>query len=220
MARVMGYKMTHDTGFAPNPFFGFLTLATCKPSIRRTRLNGDWVAGFASRALVQNARACNVDVPYMGLVYLMQVTEDPMPLAEYFRDRRFAKKKPRPAALCPQRRCGDNIYASDGRGGFRQINNLYHGEDFLARDVGGRNVLISSNFWYFGHKAFVPEGGWSRFLGVDLPEVRNHFYCPDRFLSRILDYFHQKNFDCRFQLDPCMWPRPKSEANRGSYCGR
>nr|WP_269667332.1 hypothetical protein [Polaromonas naphthalenivorans] len=28
--------MTHDSGFAPNPFHGTLTLATCKPGIRRT----------------------------------------------------------------------------------------------------------------------------------------------------------------------------------------
>ncbi|WP_198140678.1 Nmad2 family putative nucleotide modification protein [Polaromonas naphthalenivorans] len=30
------YLMTHDSGFAPNPFHGTLTLATCKPGIRRT----------------------------------------------------------------------------------------------------------------------------------------------------------------------------------------
>ena len=46
---VMGYKLRHDTGFAPNPFHGFLTLATCKPAIRRCRAKGDWVAGFASK---------------------------------------------------------------------------------------------------------------------------------------------------------------------------
>ena len=28
--RLFAYKMTHDTGFAPNPFWGYLTLATCK----------------------------------------------------------------------------------------------------------------------------------------------------------------------------------------------
>ncbi|MGE3595803.1 MAG: hypothetical protein AB7N70_09645 [Dehalococcoidia bacterium] len=42
----MSYKMTHDTGFAPNPFWGCLTLATCKPGIRQTRGPGDWIAGF------------------------------------------------------------------------------------------------------------------------------------------------------------------------------
>ena len=32
--------MTHDTGFAPNPFFDVLTLATCKPGIRRVSRPG------------------------------------------------------------------------------------------------------------------------------------------------------------------------------------
>ena len=33
--RLFAYKMTHDTGFAPNPFWGWMTLATCKSQIRR-----------------------------------------------------------------------------------------------------------------------------------------------------------------------------------------
>jgi len=40
--------MTHDSGFAPNPLFGCLTLPTCMTEIRRTKKVGDWVAGFAS----------------------------------------------------------------------------------------------------------------------------------------------------------------------------
>lgn len=33
--KLYAYKMTHDTGFAPNPYFGVCTLACCKPRIRR-----------------------------------------------------------------------------------------------------------------------------------------------------------------------------------------
>ena len=39
--RVFSYIVTHDTGYAPNPFHGFLTLACCKPLIRRTAEVGD-----------------------------------------------------------------------------------------------------------------------------------------------------------------------------------
>jgi hypothetical protein len=35
--RLFTYKMTHDSGFAPNPFYDILTLATCKPGIRKTK---------------------------------------------------------------------------------------------------------------------------------------------------------------------------------------
>ena len=37
--RIYAYVVTHDNGFAPNPFHGFCTLATCKAprfaSVRR-----------------------------------------------------------------------------------------------------------------------------------------------------------------------------------------
>ena len=48
------YKMTHDTGFAPNPYYEVLTLATCKPTIRRCAEIGywisDWATGYKSQA--------------------------------------------------------------------------------------------------------------------------------------------------------------------------
>ncbi|MGE3595807.1 MAG: hypothetical protein AB7N70_09665 [Dehalococcoidia bacterium] len=43
--------MTHDTGFAPSPLWGYLMLATCKPGIRQARGPGDWIAGFTSGQL-------------------------------------------------------------------------------------------------------------------------------------------------------------------------
>ncbi|MFR7823127.1 MAG: hypothetical protein ACLU30_07910 [Odoribacter splanchnicus] len=39
----------HDTRFAPNPLFGVLTLATCKPSMRRNMQIGNWIAGWTSK---------------------------------------------------------------------------------------------------------------------------------------------------------------------------
>ena len=35
---IFSYVITHDSGFAPNPFGGFLTLATCKPKIRKSAM--------------------------------------------------------------------------------------------------------------------------------------------------------------------------------------
>lgn len=216
MSAVMGYKMTHDKGFAPNPFHGFLSLATCKPAIRRTRGKGDWVAGFASRELVQNARDFGVQIPYMGLVYLMQVTEDPLPLPAYFDDPRFAKKKPNPDSRSEKLRCGDNIYSGDGRGGYEWHRNEHHAVDQLPHDTGGRNALISSRFWYFGRKALVPPEGWGVFLREKLSDGRT-FYCPDSFLERIQAYFAEMGIQPGIQADPCMWGQTR--ANDGT-CAR
>lgn len=66
-ARLYSYTITHDTGFAPNPFWGWCTLATCKPQIRRTAQVGDWIAGLSPKATGNR------------LVYAMQVSERQLP---------------------------------------------------------------------------------------------------------------------------------------------
>lgn len=42
------YKIEHDFGFAPNPFHGTLSLATCKGDIRKNKnlQLGDWIVGL------------------------------------------------------------------------------------------------------------------------------------------------------------------------------
>lgn len=66
--RLFAYKLTHDTGFAPNPFWGMLTLATCKSAMRLSKEEGDWIAGFTSRTL------CGDAVGAEKLLYLMKVS--------------------------------------------------------------------------------------------------------------------------------------------------
>ena len=48
--RLFSYVVARDYGFAPNPFFGVCTLATCKPNVRRIARPGDWVVGTGSAA--------------------------------------------------------------------------------------------------------------------------------------------------------------------------
>lgn len=205
MSKVIGYKMTSDTGFAPNPFHGCLTLATCKPAIRRTRREGDWLAGFASQTLVANARRGGVNLPYMGLVYLMQVTEAPISLGKYYSDGRFQIKKPIVDSNCSKLRCGDNIYQYINRRGYRQHINLFHDDSCHARDIGGVFALVSNKFWYFGRNAFIPGEGWQEFLGTPLSEART-FHCPEVLLDRILDHFGEIKIGTGVHGEPSIWP--------------
>jgi len=151
--RLFSYKLTNDTGFAPNPFFGRLTLATCKPGIRRTKGVGDWIAGFTSRQL------CGDKVGQERLIFLMKVSEI-MSIAEYFHAPRHKNKIPKQLAKDPKDRLGDNIYKP--RKGhareiddFDQVPNESHGMGSKKRDLGGKNVLISDHFYYFGRDAIV-----------------------------------------------------------------
>ncbi len=43
--RIYAYILKVDSGFAPNPFHGWCTLACCKPAIRRKARPGDWIVG-------------------------------------------------------------------------------------------------------------------------------------------------------------------------------
>ena len=140
--RLFSYKMTHDSGFAPNPFQGVCTLATCKADLRRTKRVGDWIAGFTSKHL-------NADrVGEERLVYLMQITEK-VPFETYHTDRRFAAKIPMPASKRCIETVGDNIYGRRD-GAIFQIPNAFHTPHDIVEDTNGCFVLIGGLFAYFG----------------------------------------------------------------------
>ncbi len=153
------YKLTHDAGFAPSPFFGALTLATCKPKMRQKRAEGEWIAGFTSSSL------CGDRPGYERLIYLMLIDEK-LTIAEYFEDDRFADKKCDPDSDQGVRRAGDNIYRPRHPGAhlpsdFEQMPNPNHWDgssgcrvgDSRNKDVNGGFVLISRRFVYFGRDA-------------------------------------------------------------------
>ena len=147
------YVVAYDSGFAPNPFYGFCTLATCKPVIRRCAVVGDWVIGTGSSAQGVNQGR--------RLVYAMRVSET-LTFNKYYSDSRFQKKKPRLIGSRKQAR-GDNIYRKV-RGKWQQLNS-YHAhpdgspnKNHIARDTNTDRVLISDYYVYFGFEGpMVPK---------------------------------------------------------------
>lgn len=75
------YVVARDFGFAPNPFHGFCTLATCKPDIRKVAKIGDWIMGVGGSRLKATGRC----------LYLMEVTETST-FNDYWADNRFEIK--------------------------------------------------------------------------------------------------------------------------------
>jgi hypothetical protein len=150
LMRLFSYIVTHDTGFAPNPFWGFCTLACCKPVIRRTANVRDWIIGLTPKS--EGNR----------LIYAMQV-EEIMTYDRYFNDIRFEAKIPDYSKGQVLNKCGDNIYKPQVNGTFQQLQSLHsNGLDEnpknKAHDLGGKNVLVTRKFNYFGSKALVlPE---------------------------------------------------------------
>lgn len=201
---VRGYKLTHDSGFAPNPFHGVLTLATCMVKIRTARRPGDWVAGFASERLVELARANGVDIPFMGLIYLAKVSEV-MPLWRYFEDPRFSSKKNDIGSPREVDRVGDNIYYRDSTGAYAQVPNRHHKPEELAHDVSGINALACADFWYLGRKCFVPEGGWSTVLAGQRIDKARLSALPEDFVRTMLAHFHARGITRGMNAAPCLW---------------
>ena len=143
------YPITRDYGFAPNPFHGYCTLATCKPHIRKKAKIGDWIMGVAGANLKKIKHQC---------IFLMKVSEK-LTFEEYWNDGRFLIKRPsRNGSLVKM--LGDNIYHRDKGGSWIQEDSHHSNKDGsinqtnLLRDTGScENVLISNFFFYFGENA-------------------------------------------------------------------
>ena len=150
--RLYSYVVARDYGFAPNPFYGFCTLATCKPEIRRTAAVGDWIIGTHAKKTRIGTR----------LVYAMKVTED-VTFDEYWRDERFQQKKPNLKGSKKQA-FGDNIYHCGPSGLWIQEDSHHSFEGGnpnhanIINDTKTDRVLISKEFAYWGSQApEIPE---------------------------------------------------------------
>ncbi|QJD81147.1 Nmad2 family putative nucleotide modification protein [Spirosoma rhododendri] len=152
MAKVYMYVVARDLGFAPNPFHGYCTLATCKPKIRNVATTGDWVIGFGGSTLKATGKC----------IFAMRVTQK-LTFNQYWNDPVFNDKKPVQNGS-QQMLVGDNIYHQNHNNIWEQSYSHHSYEDGstnkynLNRDTGSDKVLISEHFYYFGNSApLVPN---------------------------------------------------------------
>src|SRR5262245_46269259 len=109
MNKLYSYVMRQDTGLAPNPFWNICPLAVCTPNHQGSRVGvGDWIAGVSDKGSGYK------------LIYTMEVAER-IYMDDYFRDKRFAAKKPILKGTARQR-CGDNFYSLDPHGWTQHAN--------------------------------------------------------------------------------------------------
>lgn len=142
MTKLYSYVLRHDTGFAPNPYHGFCTLACCKGAIRGRAEIDDWIIGTGSdaRGKWRGNHIC----------YAMRVTEV-LTFDEYWRDERFLAKRPNPEGDLTQS-CGDNIYQFDYKTGcwYQKIPAYHCKSGEVEEDTSVDRVLISEDFIYWG----------------------------------------------------------------------
>ena len=145
--KLYSYVVARDFGFAPNPFFGFCTLATCKPKIRKHASVGDWVIGTGAKRTYE----------YRGrLIYAMQVSEI-LDFNKYWNDPRFLLKRPNLNGSLKVM-YGDNIYRREGK---RWVQADSHhslpggrlNRANLVWDTGVDRLLVATKFVYWGRSA-------------------------------------------------------------------
>lgn len=184
--RLCSYIITNDTGFAPNPFGGYCTLAACTPNHQGVRLSGgDWVVGHATGGLGR------------GLIHAMQVAET-LDFDTYYKDPRFRHKKPRFDGSW-RAACGDNIYYRAANGAWTQHPTLFHDTpENRLQDTRNPRVFVSEHFYYFGENApEVPK----RFSAL----LRDRQGCkcshPEELLRAFLEWLHER-FEPGIHGDP------------------
>lgn len=149
--RLFSYVLRYDDGAAPNPFWGTCTLAICKPDIRRTANVGDWIIGTGSK----NSRLKDGNTYDLSdsVVYAMKVTEK-LSLEDYdkFCRNSLVEKIPKWFSKDYRLRVSDCIY-DYSESSIPKLRKSVHNPDNIKRDLGGKSVLLSTHFFYFGEEA-------------------------------------------------------------------
>jgi hypothetical protein len=133
LIRIYCYILTHDTGMAPCPENGLITLGTCKPVIRRVARPGDWILGFRPGSRIR------------GLVLWAGKVERSITHGEY--QRGFPKRS-------------DAAYRLATDGQYERLIPDYHpSQAEMARDTDAPVLLFDSRHSYYfnGVPELLPE---------------------------------------------------------------
>jgi hypothetical protein len=132
--KIYAYLVPIDDGAAPNPYGGVCTLAICKPNLRKIAQEDDWIIGldFDNR-----------------LIYTMKVTKV-LSLKEYdsFTKEKLNIKIPDTKSKDIEKQMGDSVY--DFSAEDITLRKSVHSRCTKEMDLAGKNVLLSSCFYYFG----------------------------------------------------------------------
>lgn len=199
--RLFSYVVARDYGFAPNPFVGVCTLATCKPRIRDVARIGDWVIGTAGKTRGRQGE----------LVYVMRVAEK-LTFNEYWSDPRFRRKKPNLRGSVKQA-FGDNIYHKDHNNEWHQLDshhsykggrpNLHN----IQNDTQSDNILIGTEYAYWGGAGPTIPANFRNYDGNDICAGRYHrSIFPSKLIEDFVAWF--LTLDVRGYLgEPMDWTK-------------
>ena len=174
--KILSYRMTHDTGFAPNPFWDYLTLAACTPNHVRAKLNpGDFLVGVESNQLRDMRQKAGLCSQKDNLIVYIAEIDEVLTLDQYYHDPKFVEKKY--SSTNWKTRRGDNVYYKV-HGKWKWTPNHMHANNKHAReqDMKGDRVFIAKNFSYFGDKCIEFD---EKFISC-IKETQGIKYCRSK----------------------------------------
>jgi hypothetical protein len=206
------YRLDHDLGFAPNPFFGWCSLACCMGDIRKYAKFGDVIVGIAGSGKRGLGRY------HPQLIYWMQVDVD-LTFDQYWNDARFARKRPQIPGPKMQmvgdrtyRHEPDNIDWSFDTSMHYVASAAQHNGGHVVRDTKVDRVLLSQRYTYWGKSGpTVPDHLLPLF-----PSLRGQKCEHDAVLLAELHDFIDLNRPLGLADDPADWDNPRYFKAQGS----
>jgi hypothetical protein len=154
------YKLVTDNGGAPCVKGKLLSLAICKPRIRKTAQEGSLIFGFGGREYNEK------------LIYIARVTGK-LEGQDYYQRPGYADRP-------------DCIYRVEGRRAVWKASAIYHSSDEIRKDVGlhfeHAFVLLSDDFRYLGKRGTADYKHKYRKLGAlikNLSQGHRRFYSSE-----------------------------------------
>ena len=127
---IYSYLLVTDNGSAPCIQQNLLSLAICKPRIRKAANIGDYIIAFASKSMKISQEP--------KIIYIAKISNK-LKLNKYYTE--FKNRK-------------DCIYDNN----LTLIKNNYHNNCNIKKDINGKYVLLSNEFIYFGNNFInVPQ---------------------------------------------------------------
>lgn len=233
MSRIRAYKMTHATGFAPNPFDRCLTLACCKPLMRngKTVEKGDWIIGVGTKTLGSGDINNPDEAKYENrIIYVMQVHKL-VPWTEYYSIciENGLNSKLSQSGDIDRDICGDCIYRWNGERKPEEIKrsmqeefadyvsqfkfkpNIYHTDiSSPVHDLSGKYVVFGDpkNSYYLGSDTVKIEWSTKPFEKINRAPYGIELGSEDLNINKLIEELNRKG------IKPVKDETPETLKNR------
>ena len=187
--KMWSYRMTDDMMMSPNPLGGILTLATCKPTIRKSTqtVPGVWIAGWTARTVNNSPIAAEKATDYEKerLIYLAKVSEK-LSYTEYWE--KYPQKRPVEGVdESYVGYYGDNYYYQEDGEKKRAFTNQKHTEKEVTSDWNGKNAIVCEEFYYFTPENRLSALGFESLIHTTQGVALKQGELVDKFIEYVKD---------------------------------